>query len=186
MRNEESEWCDVISGVPQGSVLGPLLFAIYVNDLPEKVKSLIFLFADDAKIFRSITCDLDIVQLQGDADNFFEWSKTWLLNINNSKCKSMRIGLSSGTSHSYCIDGEPLCSTTTEKDLEVVVDQNIKIHQHAAAVATKANRILGLISKCFEHLDVDSLPILYKTLVHPILEYANSVLGRIISQIRKC
>ena len=77
-RNEELEWCDVISGIPQGSVLEP--FAIYVNDLPEKVKSLIFLFADDAKLFQSITCDLDIVQLQADADNFFEWSKTWLHN----------------------------------------------------------------------------------------------------------
>ena len=77
----------MLSGVPQGSVLGPLLFVIYVNDLPETVKSLMFLFADDTKLFRSITCDLDIVQLQADADNFFEWSKTWLLNINNSKCK---------------------------------------------------------------------------------------------------
>ena len=58
-----------------------------------------------------------------------------------------------------------------------MVDQNLKFHQHAAVVATKANGILGLISKYFEHLDVDSLPILYKTLVHPILEYANSVWG---------
>ena len=77
----------------------------------------------------------------------------------------------------YFIDGKPLCSTTAEKDLGVMVDQNLKFHQHAAAVATKANRILGLISKCFEHLDVDSLPILYKTLVHPILDFANSVWG---------
>ena len=75
--------------------------------------------------------------------------------------------------HSYFIDGEPLCSTTAEEDLGVVVDQNLKFHQHAAA--TKANRILGLISKWLEHLDVDSLPILYKTLVCPILEYAHSV-----------
>ena len=80
----------------------------------------------------------------------------------------MRIGLSSGTSHSYFI-GESLCSTTAEKDLRVVIDQNLKFHQHAAAVITKSNCILGLISKCFEHLDVDSLPILYKTLVCPIL-----------------
>jgi len=58
VRNEESEWCDVISGVPQGSVLGPLLFAIYINDLPETVKSLMFLFADDTKLFQSITYDL--------------------------------------------------------------------------------------------------------------------------------
>jgi len=82
VRNEESEWCDVISGVPQGSVLGPLLFAICVNDLPVIVKSLMFHFADDTK---NITCSLNIIQLQADADKFFEWSKTCLLNINNNK-----------------------------------------------------------------------------------------------------
>ena len=58
-----------------------------------------------------------------------------------------------------------------------MIDQNLKFHQHAAAAAAKTNRILGLINKCFEHLDVDSLPLLYKTLVWPILEYANAVWG---------
>ena len=90
--NEESDWCDVISGVPQGSVLGPLLFAIYVNDLLE---SLMFLFANDTKLFCDIKCDLNIDQLQADIDNFVEWSNTWLLNININKCKCMRIGISS-------------------------------------------------------------------------------------------
>jgi len=73
---------------------------------------------DHTKLFRSITCDLDIIQLQADADKFFECSKTWLLNINNSKCKCMRIGISSVrvASHNYVIDDEPFCSTI---DLEL-------------------------------------------------------------------
>ena len=66
---------------------------------------------------------------------------------------------------SYLINGEPLCVATPEKDLGVVIDQNLKFHQHAAAAAAKTNRILGLINKCFEHLDADPLPLLYKTLV---------------------
>jgi len=177
VHNEQSEWCDVISGVPQGSVLGPLLFAIYVNDLPEVVQSLLFLFADDTKLFRSIVSDLDVAQLQADVDNFLIWTKNWLLNINNSKCKCMRIGISSVSSHNYLINGESLCTTIAEKDLGVIIDQNLKFHQHAAAAAAKANRILGLISKCFEHLDVDTLPLLYKTLVRPSLEYANAIWG---------
>jgi len=61
--------------------------------------------------------------------------------------------------------------------LGVIIDQNLKFHQHAAAAAAKANRILGLLSKCFEHLDVDTLPLLYKTLVRLILEYANAIWG---------
>ena len=145
--NKESDWCDVISGVPQGYVLGPLLFAIYVNDLPDVVESLMFLFADDTKLFRSIVCDLDIDQLQANIDNFVEWSNTWLLSINNKcKCKCMRIGTSSVSPHSYHINGEPLCVATAEKDLSAVIDQNLKFHQHITAAAAKANRILGLIN----------------------------------------
>jgi len=80
VHNEQSEWSDVISGVLQGSVLGPLLFAIYINDLSEVVQSLIFLFADDTKLFHSIVSDLDVAQLQADIDNFLIWTKNWLLN----------------------------------------------------------------------------------------------------------
>jgi len=159
--------------------MGPFLFATYVNDLPETVKSLMFHFADDTKLFQSITCDLDIVQLQADADNFFEWC--WLLNINNIKCKCMRIGISNVAPRSYVIDDEPLCSTTVEK-VGVVVDQHLKF---AAAVATKGNCILGLISKYFEHLDVNSLSILYKTLVHPVLEYVGTTLHFRSESVRK-
>jgi len=78
----------------------------------------------------------------------------------------MRIGISSVAPHSYVIDDEPLCSTTVEKDLGVVVDQNLKFHQHAAAIAT------------------DSSPILCKTFVHPVLEYANSVWGPHYTDLR--
>jgi len=80
----------------------------------------------------------------------------------------MRIGISSVSSHSYLINGESLCTTTAEKDLGVITDQNLKFHQHAAAAAAKANHSLGLISKFFENLVVDTLPLLYKTLVHPL------------------
>ena len=75
VHNEQSKWCDVISGVPQESILGPLLFAIYVNDLPKIVQSLMFLFADDTKLFRSIISDLDVTQLQANIDDFLIWSK---------------------------------------------------------------------------------------------------------------
>ena len=74
------------------------------------------------------------------------------------------------------INGESLCATTAEKDLGVIIDHNLKFHQQTAAAA-KANRILGLISKCFEYLDIDTLRLLYKTLVHSILEYPNVIWG---------
>ena len=81
-----SNWSVVHSGVPQGSVLGPLLFSIYVNDIPSVVKSPVLLFADDTKIFRSIQCKDDYLQLQNDINKLLEWSSIWQLKFNISKC----------------------------------------------------------------------------------------------------
>ena len=90
------------------------------------------------------------------------------------------------------LDGESLSTVSHEKDVGDLVDHQLKFHQHAASVVAKANRVLGLISKSFEYLDTDSLPILYKALVLPIIEYANSVLApfyigdqKIIEKVQK-
>ena len=85
-----SEFEDVASGVPQGSVLGPLLFTIYVpNDLPSCVNSTLLLFADNTKLFHCIKSNFDIDQLQRDIDALMEWSKLWLLSFNISKSKNL-------------------------------------------------------------------------------------------------
>jgi len=147
-----------------------LLFAIYVNDLPDIAQSFMFCLLTTPNCFAVLyVSDLDVAQLQADIDSFLIWSKDWLLNLCISKCKCRRIEISNCSSHCYLINGESLC-TTTEKDLGVVIDQNLKFHQQAAAAAAKVNVncTLGLISKCFEHLDIDTLPLLYKTLMHPI------------------
>jgi len=87
-------------------------------------------------MFRSIVSDLDVALLQTDIDSFLIWSKTWLLNLSISKCKCMRIRILKCSFHSYLINGESLCVTTGEKDLGVVIDQNLKFHQQAAAAKT--------------------------------------------------
>ncbi len=83
----ESEWTDVISGVPQGSVLGPILFVVYINDLPENVNLKVKMFADDTKLYRHIR---DGNGIQSDLNALDKWSNTWLLKFNASKCKRMR------------------------------------------------------------------------------------------------
>jgi len=173
--NDISSWCDVKSGVFQGSVLGPVLFAIYVNNLPQVVESLIALFTDDTKLYCSITSDLDSIQLQKDIDNFLECSQLWLLNTSNNKWKGMRIAISDRSPLIYMLDGGQLNVVSHQKNLGIMVDHQFKFHQHTASVASKANRVLGIISKSFECLDVDSLPRLYKALVRPIIECANSI-----------
>jgi len=83
---------NVISGVPQGSVLGPALFVCYINDMPESVASLLFMYADDSKVVRQIQCESDYLALQSDLDKLCDWSKDWQLRFNLDKCKILCIG----------------------------------------------------------------------------------------------
>ena len=137
--------------------------------VPEVVQSFMSLFADDTKLFHSIVSDLDVALLQADIDSFLIWSKNWLLNLSISKNWDLKLFISQILNSS-----EFLCTTIAEMDLGVVIDQDLIFHQQAAA---KANCILGLINKCFEHLDIDTLPLLYYTFLRPILEYANTIWG---------
>ncbi len=84
-----SEWLDVLSGVPQGSVLGPLLFLIYINDMPELVHHYCKLFADDTKLLAVIKNAADLEFLQDDLDKLVLWSKKWQMLFNEEKFKVM-------------------------------------------------------------------------------------------------
>ena len=86
-QGEESTWKAVTSGIPQRSVLGPLLFLVFINDLPDCVTSDAFLFAGDTKIFRVITSNEDRKELLKDLTRLDQWSKDWLLKFNPQKCK---------------------------------------------------------------------------------------------------
>ena len=96
---------DVQSGVPQGSVLGPLLFSLYVADLPSAVSCLtkVRMFADDTKIFREVSDASEFVELQRDLDSIVRWCQTWLLQLNSAKCKCVRYGAFYSGSEKYKI-----------------------------------------------------------------------------------
>ena len=134
------------------------------------------MFADDTKLFWCIRSEMDVAQLQHDIDALFEWSKLWLLSFNISKCKHLRIGQQSHSS-SYTLDGTTIDSVVNMRDLGVIIDSELKFHSHTNSAASKANRILSFISKSFINLSSDMLPILYKSLVRPLLEYGNPVWG---------
>ena len=87
-----SNWEDVLSGIPQGSVLGPTLFVMFINDMPDAITSLSKMFADDAKVFRQIENRADIAALQKDLDHLTDWSLKWQMNFNIKKCKRLHIG----------------------------------------------------------------------------------------------
>lgn len=98
----------VSSGVPQGSVLAPLLFLIYINDLPNQISSTICLFADDCVIYRAIESSNDTLTLQLDLNNTSTWCKLWLMELNTSKCKTMRISRNQSACPTYLLNNTPL------------------------------------------------------------------------------
>ena len=82
----------MLSGIPQGSVLGPALFVMFINDMPDVITSLSKMFADDAKVFRQIETSADTATLQNDLDHLTDWSLKWQMNFNVNKCKRLHIG----------------------------------------------------------------------------------------------
>ena len=125
----QSHKSSVISGVPQGSVLGPLLFLIYVNDLPRVISSPSLLFADDTKLFQPITDRDSFQQFQNDILTLERWSKLWQLNFNTKKSFIMHLGRNNPR-YTYYIDNDPLQSVEEHKDLGVIMDSNLKFHTH--------------------------------------------------------
>ena len=166
----------VTSGIPQGSVLGPLLFVVYINDLPEVVKSNVLLFADDTKIFREVCSQNDALLLQEDIDSLTQWSDKWLLRFNIDKCNVLTLGRFDNIryTHRYSLYGEELEHVFEEKDLGVIVDMELSFEEHISTKIKKANGIMGLIRRTFSYLDCDMFKRLYTTFVRPHLEYAQS------------
>ena len=143
MNGKLSTWADILSGIPQGSVLGPILFVIFINGLPDVVRSTVKIVADDTKLFHAILTPEDREKLQQDLDHLLQWSQKWQLGFNEAKCKVLHLG-SSNKGLDYQMGTTTLEATTVEKDLGVFIDRDLKIHHHIAK-AVKASRILGLV-----------------------------------------
>ena len=169
-----SGWKKVTSGIPQGSVLGPTLFVLFINDLPQVVESRVALFADDTKVFREIQSDEDREKLQQDIDELLIWSKKWQLPFNESKCKVMHYGKTNRKAD-YNLGGVQIVEVSEEKDLGVTFDQQLSFGTNASKVVAAANSTLGLINRHFRHIETKPFMNLYKTLVRPKVEYCMTV-----------
>ena len=167
----------VSSGVPQGSVLGPLLFVIYINDMLDNITSGGLLFADDTKVYRQICSKEDSLKLQSDIDLMKAWTDRWLLRFNADKCHVLTLGRIENIlhTHRYKINDKELEHVFEEKDLGVHVDADLSFEEHIATKIKKANQIMGLIRRTFTYLDKESFKKLYTALVRPHLEYAQAV-----------
>ncbi len=180
LNSEISKTLPVSSGVPQGSILGPLLFLIYINDLPESMTSPsvdVSLFADDTKCFSIVESLADARVLKTEAGNMEKWAQSERLKFNAQKCKVLSITRKRRPLVAeYIINGETLLHVSSQKDLGVTFSSDLSWNVHIQEQVTKANRMLGMLKRSTARVkNVNTRRCLYVTLVRSHLAYASQV-----------
>ena len=175
VNNSTSSWEPVSSGVPQGSVMGPILFTLFVNDCPSAITNHISLYADDTKLFSS----KEDADLQTDLDHLQQWANDMQMQFHPDKCKVLHLGIKN-KNKAYTMkkpDGSThtLATTSEEKDVGVIVDDKLSFNAHIANCINKGNRMLGILRRTFTHMDKTIFLPIYKCMVRPHLEYATCV-----------
>jgi Reverse transcriptase (RNA-dependent DNA polymerase)/Endonuclease-reverse transcriptase len=161
----------VTSGVPQGSILGPLLFLLYIHDMPNVISpgTSILFYADDCKVFRPIFNNTDRVTLQNDLNQLLIWSSDWQLPFNVKKCCVLNVG-SHSIAHEYFINNLPLNITYNICDLGLTYDSKLCFDEHINILVKKAKSVSYFITSCFVGHEANFYVNLFKTYVRPIVE----------------
>ena len=171
-----SDQVPVSSGVPQGSVLGPILFLAYINDLPQYVKSKVRLFADDTVIYLAIKSSVDCIQLQQDLLSLENWESDWKMEFNAAKCNVLRITKKKTPYvYDYQLKGQTLESLHSVKYLGVYLSDDLRWNEHVNNMSNRANKTLGFLKRNLRHCPPKTKETAYKALVRPTLEYCSTV-----------
>ena len=174
-----SEWSPVTSGVPQGSILGPMLFLLFINDLPDVIPPTTStgLYADDTKLYTAITSRQDCDNLQEALSYVDDWSKESNINFNTSKCKALTISrCKQPIVLNYHLGSAELIRVDSEVDLGITVTSNLSWNRHITKLVTKANSTLGLLRRtCPMLTNCDARRTLYLSLVKSQLSYATEI-----------
>ena len=151
LNGAESSWRDVSSGVPQGSVLGPILFVIFIDDIDDIIDAAgLFLskFADDTKTGRVVDNDQQAAILQEELNNLAQWADKWQILFNVDKCNVLHLGRNN-PAREYTMFGKKLGVTEEEKHLGVLINKTLKPGAQVAKAAKKANQVLGQLARAF-------------------------------------
>ncbi len=166
-----SDWAPVTSGVPHWSVLGPVLFTIYINDIDVWLNNFISKFADNTKIGNSIITDHDRMSLQEDLIKISKWSQRWGMPFNVNKCHVLQVS-SRNQKYDYEMIGTKIEIVQCVRDFGVTIASSLKFSQQWKEAAGKANIMLGFINRNFSSKNKDVIIPLYISFVRPHLEYA--------------
>ena len=172
---QASDPVPVLSGVPQGSVLGPVLFLIFINDLPDNIRSSVRLFADDCVLYRNIKSPIDCQILQDDLNSLSQWDTDWQMKFNVAKCHSMRVTRhlpDKQISFDYTLHQQKLEQVQSAKYLGLTITDNLDWGQHVSEISCKATKTMGFLRPNLALAPRHTKEVAYKTLVRPQLEYA--------------
>uniref|UniRef100_A0A8C5MQR1 Reverse transcriptase domain-containing protein n=1 Tax=Leptobrachium leishanense TaxID=445787 RepID=A0A8C5MQR1_9ANUR len=166
-----SRWTSVVSGFPQGFVIGPILLNLFINELEIGIESHVSVFADDTKLGKVIQCEQDVTLLQRDLDRLGDWALKWQMKFNVDKCKLMHFGVKY-TQATYTLNGTELGKSKQEKHLGVIIDFKLSNNVQCQTAAAKASKVLACIKRGIHSWDENIILPLYKSMVRPHLEYA--------------
>ena len=156
-------------------VLGPVLFLIFINDLPDNIRSSVRLFADECVLYRNIKSPIDCQILQDDLNSLSQWETDWQMKFNVAKCHSMRVTRHLPDKHilfDYTLHQQKLEQVQSAKYLGITITDNLDWGQHVSAISCKATKTMGFLRRNLALAPRHTKEVAYKTLVRPQLEYA--------------
>ena len=166
IEGESSYSASVVSGVPQGKSLGPLLYLIFINDLPQLIQSKVRLFADDCIVYREINNKTDCETLQDDLHALERWESIWAMEFHPAKCSVMRVATSNDPIMlSYKLKGHQLQAETTSKYLGVDLLSNLDWKPHIDRIVKKSNSMLGFLRRNLRISSQETKSMAYMTMV---------------------
>ena len=176
INGHSSDWSHVSSGIPQGSILGPLLFILCVNDISSVVQSNVKMFADDVTLYTTVLTTEDCIQLQNDLDSVSRWYNRWQMKLNPHKCELLCISNKHvPPKFDYMLSGSQLNWHTSVRYLGLHINSTLSWNDHCSTIAAKATRILNFLRRTMYSCSKDSKHKCFRAFVLPILEYACQV-----------
>ena len=178
VNGQKSNWLNTTAGVPQGSILGPLLFLIFINDVTEGIESDIHLFADDTSLMDILYNYIEsYARLNRDLDRLSSWADRWLITFNAEKTVYLTISrkVNPAPKPNLKLGGVPIKEVQTHKHLGLTFNDTLTWTDHIDKLATKAAQCVGLLRRISREVPRECLETLYKSMIRPLLEYGSVI-----------